>query len=170
MAIQEIGDRAFALHYEFIDQQIGVILGGSEVLVVDSRSTESQANEIARDIRRLTHDPISIVVNTHYHWDHTWGNHALRPATMWGHVRTAERMREDQSEHPHPPRSPDRQQPSAHGPSPTAAPGYPGRWDPHPVGTRPGRPSPFATLSGRRPADRAVAGLGCRNAGLALGA
>jgi glyoxylase-like metal-dependent hydrolase (beta-lactamase superfamily II) len=98
MAIQEIGDRVFALHYEFIDQQIGVILGGSDVLVVDSRSTESQANEIARDIRRLTPDPVSIVVNTHYHWDHTWGNHALRPATLWGHVRTAERMREDQSE------------------------------------------------------------------------
>ncbi len=98
MAIQEVGDRVFALHYEFIDQQIGVVLGGSDVLVVDSRSTASQAGEIAADIRRLTPNPVSIVVNTHFHWDHTWGNHALRPAAMWGHVRTAERMLEDQSE------------------------------------------------------------------------
>lgn len=98
MAIQEVGDRVFALHYEFIDQQVGVVLGGSDVLVVDTRSTASQAREIADDIRRITRDPVSIVVNTHFHWDHTWGNHALRPATMWGHVRTAERMREDQSE------------------------------------------------------------------------
>lgn len=98
MAIQEVGDRVFALHYEFIDQQIGVTLGGDDVLIVDTRSTASQAREIASDIRTLTANPVSIVVNTHFHWDHTWGNHALRPATMWGHVRTAERMREDQSE------------------------------------------------------------------------
>ena len=98
MAIQEVGDRVFALHYEFIDQQIGVILGGSDVLVVDSRSTASQAREIAADVARLTSDPVSIVVNTHFHWDHTWGNRALRPATIWGHVRTAERMRDDQAE------------------------------------------------------------------------
>jgi glyoxylase-like metal-dependent hydrolase (beta-lactamase superfamily II) len=97
MAIQEVGDRVYALHYEFIDQQIGVVLGGSDVLVVDSRSTAGQAREIAEDIRRLTQDPVSIVVNTHFHWDHTWGNHALRPATFWGHLRTVERMREDQS-------------------------------------------------------------------------
>jgi glyoxylase-like metal-dependent hydrolase (beta-lactamase superfamily II) len=97
VAIQEVGDRVFALHYEFIDQQIGVVLGGRDVLVIDTRSTASQAREIADDIRTLTADPVSIVVNTHFHWDHTWGNHALRPATMWGHVRTAERMREDNS-------------------------------------------------------------------------
>lgn len=98
MAIQEVGDRVFALHYEFIDQQIGVVLGGSDVLVVDTRSTASQAREIADDVRRLTANPVSLVVNTHFHWDHTWGNHALRPATIWGHLRTAERMREDQAE------------------------------------------------------------------------
>ena len=97
MAIQEVGDRVFALHYEFLDQQIGVVLGGGEVLVVDSRSTASQARQVAADIRELTSDPVSIVVNTHFHWDHTWGNHGLRPATMWGHVRTAARMRHDQS-------------------------------------------------------------------------
>ena len=97
MAILEVGDRVYALHYEFIDQQIGVVVGGSDVLVVDTRSTASQAHEIADDIRRLTPDPISIVVNTHFHWDHTWGNHALRPATFWGHVRTSERMLEDQA-------------------------------------------------------------------------
>lgn len=97
MAFRELGDRVFALHYEFLDQQIGVVLGGRDVLVIDSRSTASQAREIAADIRRLTADPVSIVVNTHFHWDHTWGNHALRPAVMWGHVRTAERMVEEEA-------------------------------------------------------------------------
>jgi glyoxylase-like metal-dependent hydrolase (beta-lactamase superfamily II) len=97
VAIREIGDRVFALHYAFIDQEIGLVLGGSDVLVVDSRSTASQAREIADDVRRITRDPVSIVVNTHFHWDHTWGNHALRPSSAWGHVRTAERMREDQA-------------------------------------------------------------------------
>jgi hypothetical protein len=63
MAIREVGDRVFALHYEFLDQQIGVVLGGRDVLVIDSRSTASQAREIAADVRRLTADPVSIVVN-----------------------------------------------------------------------------------------------------------
>lgn len=93
----EVGDRVFTRRFEFLDQQIGLILGGDDVLVVDSRSNEAQAREVATEIRDLTRNPISIVVNTHWHWDHAWGNRALRPATIWGHVRTAERLRDDWS-------------------------------------------------------------------------
>ena len=97
MPWQEVGDRVFTRRFDFLDQQIGVVLGGDDVLVVDSRSNEAQAREVASEIRELTRNPISVVVNTHWHWDHAWGNRALRPATMWGHVRTAERLRDDWS-------------------------------------------------------------------------
>ena len=93
----EVGDRVFTRRFEFLDQQIGVVLGGDDVLVVDSRSNEAQAREVASELRELTRSPISVVVNTHWHWDHAWGNRALRPATIWGHVRTAERLSEDWS-------------------------------------------------------------------------
>ncbi|HEY8238076.1 MAG TPA: MBL fold metallo-hydrolase [Candidatus Limnocylindrales bacterium] len=95
MKIQEVGDRVFTLHFDFYDQQIGVVLGGSDVMVIDTRSTPVQAREIVAGIRELTRDPVSIVVDTHWHYDHTFGNSVFRPASIWGHVRAAERLRRD---------------------------------------------------------------------------
>jgi glyoxylase-like metal-dependent hydrolase (beta-lactamase superfamily II) len=95
---QEVGDRVYAHHFDFLDQQIGVVLGADDVLVVDTRSTPSHAREIATDLLELTRNPISIVVDTHWHWDHAFGNSAFRPAPIWGHVRTAERLRTEGDE------------------------------------------------------------------------
>jgi glyoxylase-like metal-dependent hydrolase (beta-lactamase superfamily II) len=95
MAWQEIGDRVFTRKYRFFNQQIGVVLGGRDVLVVDTRSTPAQAREIASDLRELTRDPVSIIVDTHWHFDHSFGNSVFRPAAAWGHVRAADRLRAD---------------------------------------------------------------------------
>lgn len=92
MVWQEIGDRVFTRRYDFFQQQIGVVLGGRDVLVVDTRSTPAQAREIVTELRKLTRDPVSIVVDTHWHFDHSFGNSVFRPATIWGHVRAAEQL------------------------------------------------------------------------------
>jgi glyoxylase-like metal-dependent hydrolase (beta-lactamase superfamily II) len=92
---QEIGDRVFTRRFAFYDQQIGVVLGSREVLLVDTRSTPAQAREIVAELRSLTRQPVSIVVDTHWHYDHSFGNSVFRPAAIWGHVRTAERLRRD---------------------------------------------------------------------------
>ena len=83
----EVGDRVVVRRYEFYDQNIGVVLGGEDVLLVDTRSTHVQAREIADDLRTLTAAPVTIVVDTHGHFDHAFGNHVFRPATIWGHER-----------------------------------------------------------------------------------
>lgn len=95
MTWQEIGDRVFTRHYDFLDQQIGVILGGRDVLVIDTRASPSHARVIVEELRELTNDPVSIVVDTHWHWDHTFGNSVFRPAPIWGHVNAADRLRRD---------------------------------------------------------------------------
>ena len=82
----EIGDRVFVRRYKFYDQNIGVVLGGDDVLLIDTRSTHAQAREINDDLRELTSKPVTIVVDTHGHFDHAFGNHVFRPATIWGHV------------------------------------------------------------------------------------
>ncbi|MGZ8438095.1 MAG: MBL fold metallo-hydrolase [Candidatus Limnocylindrales bacterium] len=82
----EIGDRVFVRRYPFYDQNIGVVLGSRAVLVVDTRSTHVQAREILADLHELTADPVTVVVNTHGHFDHAFGNRVFRPATIWGHV------------------------------------------------------------------------------------
>ena len=83
----EIGDRVFVRRYAFFDQNIGVVLADGEVLVIDTRSTHVQAREILTDLRELTADPVTVVVDTHGHFDHAYGNHVFRPATIWGHER-----------------------------------------------------------------------------------
>jgi glyoxylase-like metal-dependent hydrolase (beta-lactamase superfamily II) len=95
MSWQEIGDRVFTRHYDFLDQQIGVVLGGQHVLLIDTRASPSHARVIADELRELTRDPVSVVVDTHWHWDHSFGNSVFRPAPIWGHVRVAERLRRD---------------------------------------------------------------------------
>ncbi len=95
MAWVEIGDRVFTWRYEFFDQEIGLILGGRDVVVIDTRSTPVQASEVVDAVRELTHDPVSIVIDTHWHWDHTFGNSVFRPATIWGHARVPDRLRAD---------------------------------------------------------------------------
>lgn len=93
MAWNEIGDRVFTWRFEFFDQQIGLILGGRDVVVIDTRSTPVQAQEIVELVRELTRDPVSIVIDTHWHWDHTFGNSVFRPASIWGHARVPGRLR-----------------------------------------------------------------------------
>ena len=83
----ELGDRVFVRRYAFYDQNIGVVLGDGEALVIDTRSTYGQAREIQAHLRELTPLPVTVVVDTHGHFDHAFGNAIFRPATIWGHER-----------------------------------------------------------------------------------
>jgi glyoxylase-like metal-dependent hydrolase (beta-lactamase superfamily II) len=98
----EVGDRVFTRRYRIYDQQIGVVLGDGEALVIDTRVSHRLGQEILDDLRELTSDPVALVVDTHWHSDHAFGNHVFRPATIWGHERCgprlvehADRMREE---------------------------------------------------------------------------
>lgn len=89
----EIGDRVFVRRYELFDQDIVAVLGGSGALVVDTRSTPAHAREILGDLRDLGSPKVGIVVNTHGHFDHAFGNSVFRPAVIWGHERCAAMVR-----------------------------------------------------------------------------
>jgi len=90
----EVGDRVFVRRYAFYDQNIGAILGDDGVLVVDTRISHRQADEVLADLRELTALPVRAVVNTHGHNDHAFGNHRFRPAPIWGHANCARFMRD----------------------------------------------------------------------------
>ena len=89
----EVGDRVFVRRYRFYDQDITAVLGGGAALVVDTRSTLVQAREILDDLRELGSPPVGLVVNTHGHGDHSFGNSAFRPAVIWGHERCVTMIR-----------------------------------------------------------------------------
>lgn len=94
---REVGDRVFVRRYEAwhgepFDQNIGVVLGADGAAVIDTRGSHRLADELLKDIRTLTRAPVAAVVNTHFHWDHTWGNARFLPAPIWGHLRCAEQL------------------------------------------------------------------------------
>jgi glyoxylase-like metal-dependent hydrolase (beta-lactamase superfamily II) len=84
---REVGDRVFVRRYAFYDQDITAVLASDVALVVDTRSTPAQAREILDDLRDLGAPRVGIVVNTHGHYDHAFGNSVFRPAVIWGHER-----------------------------------------------------------------------------------
>ncbi len=96
----EVGDRVFVRRYstwvaEPFDQNVGAVLGTDGVVVIDTRASHRLADEVLADLRQLTRARVVAVINTHHHWDHTFGNARFLPAPIWGHARCAERVRDE---------------------------------------------------------------------------
>jgi glyoxylase-like metal-dependent hydrolase (beta-lactamase superfamily II) len=96
----EVADRVFVRRYntwlgEPFDQNIGVVLGATGAVVIDTRASHLLADELLAELRALTTAPLAAVVNTHHHWDHSFGNARFASAPIWGHRRCAERVLED---------------------------------------------------------------------------
>jgi cyclase len=62
-----------------INCNAAVFVRSKDVVVVDAHSKPSAgASLIAQIKREITEKPVRYVINTHFHWDHTQGNHAYR--------------------------------------------------------------------------------------------
>lgn len=81
----ELDKGIFRRRYESLDLNIGVVIGEDAVLLIDSRASHRQADDLRDELRTLTDLPVGWVVNTHFHWDHTWGNARFPEAQLWGH-------------------------------------------------------------------------------------
>src|SRR5215467_5687882 len=57
-----------------------VIIGEDAALVADTGQFPSLAARMVADIKKLTNKPVRYVVNTHWHFDHVWGNGVFRSA------------------------------------------------------------------------------------------
>jgi glyoxylase-like metal-dependent hydrolase (beta-lactamase superfamily II) len=69
----EVGDGCFRRRYQRFDLNIGVVRGSDSLLVVDTRADLRQADELLDDLRTFG-QPIRWVVNSHWHFDHVFGN------------------------------------------------------------------------------------------------
>lgn len=84
----ELAEGVFRRRYESLDLNVGVVIGDTGVLIVDTRASHRQAMELADELRALTPLPVRWVINTHWHWDHTFGNAVFQAAEIWGHELT----------------------------------------------------------------------------------
>lgn len=57
-----------------------LVIGDDAALVVDTGQFPSLAERMVADIKKLTNKPVRFVVNTHWHFDHMWGNATFRDA------------------------------------------------------------------------------------------
>ncbi|GID90703.1 MBL fold metallo-hydrolase [Amorphoplanes digitatis] len=92
---REIADRVYVLRYPVLDVNVTLVTAAGAALVVDTLSTAEQAGELADAIRVITRDPL-IIVNTHHHFDHCFGNATLAApeAPIWAHEEAARELRE----------------------------------------------------------------------------
>jgi len=86
----EVAAGVHVRRYPVLDVNSTLVVGEGEALLVDTLSTDAQAHELAAAVRAVTPYPW-VVVNTHHHFDHCFGNAVLaaggRP--VWGHEATA---------------------------------------------------------------------------------
>ncbi|GAB6986400.1 MBL fold metallo-hydrolase [Nocardioides pyridinolyticus] len=80
MAFTEVADRVWVARYEWFDVNVSLIGGADGVLVVDTHGSARAAGEVVEDVRRLGAGPVTGIVNTHWHFDHTFGNGIFRAA------------------------------------------------------------------------------------------
>jgi glyoxylase-like metal-dependent hydrolase (beta-lactamase superfamily II) len=96
-AFTEIAADVYVLRHPVLDVNATLILGGEVALVVDTLSTAQQAGELLAHTRAVTSQPL-VIVNTHHHYDHCFGNATLADAspgaTIWAHQSAAATLRE----------------------------------------------------------------------------
>ena len=73
-----MADRVWVARYEWFDVNVSLVGGDRGLLVVDTHASAVAAREVIDDVRRLGAGEVVAVVNTHEHFDHTFGNGEFR--------------------------------------------------------------------------------------------
>lgn len=82
-----------------LDSNVVVIVNDEDVVVVDANLTPTSAEATIAAIRKLTPKPVSILVNTHRHADHTGGNATYRREFPQVQIVASSAMAEDLAKH-----------------------------------------------------------------------
>ncbi len=70
----------------------GFVDAGDHTVVIDTCSTERRTRALLAKAASTSGSPVTTVINTHHHGDHTNGNYLATGATIVGHRKTRETM------------------------------------------------------------------------------
>lgn len=71
-----------------------VIVTDTEAIVIDSETSPAAGRALVQDIKALTDRPLKYVIDTHFHYDHLFGNQIFGPdVQIIGHDHTRERLK-----------------------------------------------------------------------------
>ena len=96
---EELSSGVFRRRYPFLRANVGVVVGEEGVLLVDTRESHEAAGVLIEELRRLTTKPVRWILNTHWHWDHVFGNACFPEAAIWGHRRCRTVLRDFPDQH-----------------------------------------------------------------------
>ena len=91
-AWHEVADSVYHRRYDPLDVSVCVVRGADGLLLVDTRSSHREADEVRGDLRVFGDVAVRWVVNTHAHYDHCFGNARFGRASdvgapIYGHRR-----------------------------------------------------------------------------------
>lgn len=98
METQKIGSRNYVFKYHLPDWDLNLhtILGEKNNYVIDTGLGAGSVAPIKTLLAGSTKP--TIVINTHYHWDHVWGNHCFKKCTILSHTLCRQMMAENWAE------------------------------------------------------------------------
>lgn len=74
MSWTDLGAGVFVKRYKAGDINVAAIVGPDGVTIVDTRGSPAEAQEIVDDVAQRFNVPIVAAINTHAHYDHSFGN------------------------------------------------------------------------------------------------
>jgi glyoxylase-like metal-dependent hydrolase (beta-lactamase superfamily II) len=102
--LQKVADGVYFAHAHpqaMVNCNAAIFVRSKDAVVVDAHSKPSAAASLIAQIKReVTAKPVRYVINTHFHWDHTQGNHAYRQANEkvdYIATATTKQLMQDQS-------------------------------------------------------------------------
>ncbi|UUX57881.1 MBL fold metallo-hydrolase [Glutamicibacter halophytocola] len=83
----EAGNGVFQRRYDPLDVSIGLVLGPSGAVVIDTRNNPAEALAVIEDVAEGFSLPIMAAINTHAHYDHSFGNQVFKAEgiPIYGH-------------------------------------------------------------------------------------
>lgn len=86
---QELGPGIFVRHEPHLAMNSGLVVGDERALVIDTGYSSARGADLLAAVQQVT-DLDPVVVNTHAHVDHCFGNAAFRDAQIYAHAGAAD--------------------------------------------------------------------------------
>ena len=97
ITVRRLSERVLVLSETLMNNNVVAVSSEKGIVVVDTTGLPSTAAEMRRIIEKeFGRSDFAYVINTHYHWDHSFGNQVFSDAVIIGHHDVTAAMLRDQ--------------------------------------------------------------------------
>ena len=97
ITMQRLSDRTLVLSETLMGNNVVAVASEKGIVVIDDSGLPSTADKMRRIIEmEFGRNDFAYVINTHSHWDHSFGNQVFHDADIVGHEKVTTGMKRDQ--------------------------------------------------------------------------